>query len=814
MDTRDVVVQSQITNRRSQIQRLRVALRGAVQGVGFRPFVYRLATELRLSGWVTNSSRGVFLEVEGGRETLDEFLTRLTRDAPPQARIFSVEPSFLDPVGFDSFEIRPSEDSDEKTAFILPDLATCDDCRREIFEPRNRRFGYPFTNCTNCGPRFSIIRGLPYDRPRTSMSGFAMCPDCNAEYGDPADRRFHAQPNACPVCGPQLELWDPDGTVLASREKALLRAADLVRSGRILGLKGLGGFQLVCDARSDSAVSALRQRKAREEKPFALMFPSLEAAKEACELSAVEERLVVAPESPIVLLRKNNALAKSVAQASCLQSATAADRMSALPDLGTIAPSVAPGNPYLGIMLPYTPLHHLLMKQLGFPIVATSGNLSDEPMVTDERDALVRLRGLCDAFLVHDRPIVRHVDDSIVREIAGREVVMRRARGYAPLPVTVKQGLPRILAVGAHLKNSVAIAIGRQVFTSQHIGDLETVEAHRAFRQVIGDLCRLYDFEPEIVACDLHPDYLSTHHAKEMGLPLVQVQHHHAHVVSCMAENELEGQVLGVSWDGTGYGPDGTVWGGEFLLSTLADFRRVAHLRPFPLPGGEAAVRESRRSALSVLVETFGEAAYDMDGLPTVQSFAEEELGSLRQMLTRRLNCPLTSSAGRLFDAVSSLLGVCQRSNFEGQAAMSLEFVAAGNGAGDAGRGTSGVRPYPFDLAGGDPMVVDWRPLVHALIEDVHRDLAPALIALRFHVTLASAILAVSKRCVSSGAALSDGKLRVALSGGVFQNRLLTELALHLLEANGFHVYVHQRVPPNDGGLCLGQAVVAGAGRG
>ncbi|MDW8241321.1 MAG: carbamoyltransferase HypF, partial [Acidobacteriota bacterium] len=516
-------------------KRLRITIRGAVQGVGFRPFVYRLANEMGLPGWVLNSPQGVFIEVEGNAPELETFLLRIEREKPPRSFIQSLEYSFLDPVGYTTFEIRHSDESGEKTALVLPDIATCSDCLREIFDPTNRRHRYPFTNCTNCGPRFTIIEALPYDRPNTTMKHFAMCNECRSEYENPLDRRFHAQPNACPRCGPHLELWDAGGKVLASHHDALGGAAAAIRDGRIVAVKGLGGFHLIVDARNEDAVVCLRRRKHREEKPFALMYPHLECVKEHCIVSELEERLLLSPESPIVLLRRRS-------EGRIVRSA--------------ISPSVAPGNPYLGVMLPYTPLHHLLMAELGFPVVATSGNLSDEPICTDEQEALERLAGIADLFLIHNRPIARHVDDSVVRVMMGRELVLRRARGYAPLPiancgVTDSQGTPSLVqegtssptsmfAVGAHLKNTIAVSVGSQVFVSQHIGDLETAEAFEAFQRVIKSFHDLYNLRPSAVACDAHPDYLSTHYARRNGLPVISVQHHYAHVLSCMAENELE----------------------------------------------------------------------------------------------------------------------------------------------------------------------------------------------------------------------------------------------------------------------------------
>ena len=834
---------------RITIQRLRVVIRGAVQGVGFRPFVYRLATEMALPGWVINSSQGVFIEVEGASAQLDEFLRRVEHEKPPRSFIQSLESSFLDPLGFTGFEIRHSEETGVKTALVLPDMATCPDCLHDISDPANRRYQYPFTNCTNCGPRYSIIEALPYDRPNTSMKAFALCDDCRAEYENPLDRRFHAQPNACPKCGPHLELWDREGRVLATHHDALLQAAEAIRRGQLVAVKGLGGFHLVVDARNEASVRRLRQRKHREEKPLALMAPSLESVKELCLVSAQEERLLLSPESPIVLLQRRSAGIEPAPT----------NVQSDQPVAPTVlAPSVAPPpNPSLGVMLPYTPLHHLLMRELGFPIVATSGNLSDEPICIDEHEALERLHDIADIFLVHNRPIVRHVDDSIVRVVLGREMVQRRARGYAPLPVMVKEDEGRktkdepgqkpgfltqsppstsivnrqssILAVGAHLKNSVAITVGQNVFISQHIGDLETPQAFDAFRRVIADLSKLYDFHPTAIACDLHPDYMSTHYARELAaqsdppLPVITVQHHFAHIASCMAENDITGRALGVSWDGTGYGTDGTIWGGEFLLTeTPGTFARVGHLRTFRLPGGDKAVREPRRIALGLLYELFGDATFSKTNLPPLIDTTNAERSIIRQMLRQKLNAPVTSSAGRLFDAVAALIGLRQRVNFEGQAAMDLEFAAETTNTEEiydfriddlrlrtdpalessivnhqSSMTVSSESPIPNPQS---PLIIDWAPAILAILADAQAGVASGEIAAKFHNTLAQVIVKMAERV---------GEQRVVLSGGVFQNKYLLERAVRQLQAAGFHPYWHQRVPSNDGGIALGQAVVA-----
>jgi hydrogenase maturation protein HypF len=743
------------------LERLRAVIRGAVQGVGFRPFVHRLATEMCLAGWVSNGNEGVVLEVEGPLLDIRQFLTRLTQEKPTHAVIHSLEPVFLDSIGHAGFSIRESGDHGVKTAFILPDIATCADCLKEIFHPSNRRYQYPFTNCTHCGPRYSLIEDLPYDRARTTMKMFAMCPDCEWEYHNPQDRRFHAQPTACPTCGPQLALWDRDGKTLTVRHDALLAAAGAIMAGQVVAIKGLGGFHLCVDARSENAVQTLRQRKHRQEKPFAIMMPSIESIRALCEVSAMEERLLTSAEAPIVLLRRRST----------------SDAL-----LGGIADSVAPGNPYLGVMLPYTPLHHLLMKEFPFPMVATSGNVSEEPICTDESSALHELNGLADFFLVHNRPIARPVDDSVVAVVEGRELMIRRSRGYAPLPIHLGHMSPKVLAVGAHLKNSVAIAIDDQAFISQHIGELETARAFETFKKTIDSFEQLYEFTPDILAYDLHPNYVSTHYAGGRQAQMHPVQHHYAHVLSCMADNDLEGPVLGVAWDGTGYGLDHTVWGGEFLHVTATGFERAAHLRTFRLPGNEKAVREPRRSALGLLFEMFGEWVFDGRNVASLKAFSAAELSLLEPMLKKGIQTPITSSAGRLFDAVASLLDLRHTITFEGQAAMELEFAATGHE-------SEGV--YPFEMA-------DWEPMIHALLKDFQRSVAVGAIAARFHHTLVEMIIAVAR---------SVGEKKVVLTGGCFQNRYLTSRAIRRLKEEGFQPYWHQRIPPNDGGISLGQIV-------
>jgi hydrogenase maturation protein HypF len=785
---------------RQPSERLRVVIRGVVQGVGFRPFVFRLATELGLAGWVLNSPEGVVLEVEGDRSALETFRLRLEHERPPQSSIHSLESVWLDPVGFSGFEIRQSEEGGTRQALIPPDIATCPDCLREILDPANRRFGHAFANCTNCGPRFTLIEALPYDRANTAMRIFEMCSECRAEYEDPSNRRFHAQPNSCPRCGPRLKFWtraagtsQSSGNAAQPDAAAIAAAARAIREGSIVAVKGVGGFHLMCSARDAAVVRKLRERKQREEKPFAVMFPSIDAIRAECVVSLVEEHLLTSPAAPIVLLRRR------------------AQWDAAAPEV-RVCDVTAPGNPFLGALLPSNPLHHLLLRAVGSPVVATSGNLSDEPICTDEQEAEKRLDGIADGFLSHNRPITRHADDSIVRMVAGRELVLRRARGYAPLPIPFKSrpaDASPVLAVGAHLKNTVALETGGRVFISQHIGDLETSQAFAAFQRATQDLPGLYGIKPKTIVCDAHPDYLSTKFALESGYPTIRVQHHVAHVLACMAENELEPPVLGVSWDGTGYGTDGTVWGGEFfeILPVRQgrehswQSKRCAHLRPFPLPGGEAAVREPRRAALGLLFTIFGEAAFDMRYVPAIRAFEPAELATLRRMLEDGINTPLTTSVGRLFDAVAALAGLRQVTRFEGQTAMALEHAAGDVETEETYKWRVKTREDTPDA----PLQLDWQLLVEGLLGDVLGGERTGRIAVRFHNAMAEAVLAVATRISHE---------RVALGGGCFQNRRLLERTLARLTSSGFRPYWPQRVPPNDGGIALGQVVAAARGLG
>ena len=763
----------------AELERCRLRLRGAVQGVGFRPFVYRLAHELGLAGYVTNDPGGVTIEVEGPPAAIAQLVRRVLTEAPPAARPELEGSTSITPAGETTFRIEPSRPTGPRTATLLPDLAICADCAREIATPTDRRYHYPFTNCTNCGPRFSIIRSLPYDRSRTTMSGFIMCSACEREYRSPLDRRFHAQPNACPACGPSLRLTDREGTDFGRSRAALLGAAQAVRDGRILALQGLGGFHLVVDARSTTAIARLRERKARWQKPLAVMVRDVAAADELVEVAPPAAALLTSPEAPILLLPRR--------------------------PTAPIAAGVAPRNPLLGVMLPYTPLHLLLMAELGFPVVATSGNTTDEPICIDADDARRRLAHIADVFLTHDRPIERQVDDSVVALVGSSPQLIRRSRGYAPRPIRLARAVPTILAVGPQLKNTIALSIRDEVYLSQHIGDLETLEATRAHGRVVRDFLAMYDGQLSAIAHDLHPDYSATAWVRSLRqdesgqrdwerhlatVPLEAVQHHHAHLAACLAEHQVDDVTLGVTWDGAGYGPDGTIWGGEFLLGTAASYERVAHLRPFRLPGGDAAAREPRRVACALLWETGQLDAAAPMGL------SGSGRALLERMLERRVNAPLTTSAGRLFDAVAALAGVRHETHFEGQAAMELEWAT------DAGAITA-AHPYPLPLTtttGG--LVLDWEPLVAAVLDDLARGATASDVAARFHSGLAHAILTVARAVRVA---------RVALTGGCFQNRLLTGSTRSLLEAAGFSVLTHHQVPPNDGGVSLGQIAVAAA---
>jgi len=770
------------TDNKPTARRVAIKAVGVIQGVGFRPFVFNLAGSLGIGGWVLNEADAVRIEAQGTADSLEAFCTRLREHHPPAARIDSIDvnPIECEPDDGGLFVIRDSLREGDPRPTIPADLATCAECQAEIRSEGERRAGYAFTNCTNCGPRWSIIEELPYDRPGTSMARFGMCADCQAEYGDATDRRFHAQPIACPECGPRLELLG--GRRTSERESSLELAAEGVKAGKIVAIKGLGGFQLVVDATNGEAVALLRERKRRPDKPLAVMLSSLEEARRHCHVSAEEAAALGSHQAPIVLLRRRGE-GSSLSDRSVGQigpGETAED----------IALGVAPGNPYLGVMLPYTPLHHLLMAAVGRPIVCTSGNLSEEPMAIHSDDAVERLSVIAEMFLVHDRAIVRPVDDSVARVGPGGLQVIRRARGFAPAAIELGLTGPTILAVGGHLKNTVALSLGSQAVLSPHVGDLESVLSVDVHRQAVRDLVGFFRAQPEVVACDMHPDYASTRHAErlaaEWNVPLVRVQHHHAHVAACRADNGIEGPLLGFAFDGTGYGPDGTVWGGEVLKCEGADFSRLGHLRAFSLPGGDRAVREPRRSALGLLFELLGSQADEHARV----WFAPHELDSLVRMLDSSIRCPRTSSVGRLFDAVACLCGLGTTISFEGQAAMALEYAAD----------WEEKEAYPMILSDTIPAVADWRPMVRAILADRRRGVPTANISARFHNALAEWAVVAAGR----------GDCRqVALSGGCFQNGLLFDrVRSGLLEA-GFTVYTHRTVPPGDGGIALGQLLVA-----
>jgi hydrogenase maturation protein HypF len=729
--------------------RLRIQLRGIVQGVGFRPFVHRLAEERQLGGWVLNSSAGLVTEVEGPRAALESFVEAVRHEPPPLAWIQEIQVSEVEALGETGFVIRQSVASTGEFALVSPDVATCADCVADFTGAANRRYGYAFTNCTNCGPRYTIIRDIPYDRPKTTMAAFRMCAACQAEYEDPRNRRFHAQPNACAACGPRLS---------APVEEARRRLAD----GEVLAIKGLGGFHLACDAGNQEAVERLRARKRKSDKPFAVMVRDLAAAAALCHVSEAEQESLAGTRSPIVILRR-------------IESAA-------------LVHAIAPGNRTLGVMLPYTPLHHLLFVDAPYDaLVMTSGNLSEEPIVVSNDEACRRLSQTADWFLTHDRDIYMRTDDSVVRVFEGRELVMRRSRGYAPQTLDLGREVPELLACGGELKNAFCLTKGRHAILSQHIGDLENYETLEFFEETLRNLKKLFRVEPRAVAHDLHPQYLSTKYALERtGLPAVGVQHHHAHIASCMTEHSLAGEVIGVAFDGTGYGTDGAIWGGEFLVAGYASFARRAHLRYVPLAGGDAAVRENWRAALGYLTDTLGAGA-------SIEGVAEERVRVVRRMIATGLNTVPTSSCGRLFDAVSAIIGLRREVTFEGQAAIELETIAE---SGERGR-------YDFAIEGDGPWQIDFRPFIREIL----RDPASAPVkAAKFHNTLAEATVEVCLR-ISRETALR----RVCLSGGTFQNMRLLGATVAALRSNGLEVYLHAQVPPNDGGIALGQAAIAAA---
>jgi hydrogenase maturation protein HypF len=777
----------------ASLARWRLTVRGVVQGVGFRPFVYRLAQQYRLSGHVGNDTAGVFIEVQGQPEQLAAFRAELLRQPPPLAQIDTHTCEAITPHPDErDFRILESGSRAGPTTAVPADIATCPDCLRELHDPADRRYRYPFINCTHCGPRFTIIRSLPYDRPTTTMASFALCPACAREYHDPADRRFHAQPVACPVCGPHLSLVDAAGQTVAARDEALREAAARLAAGQVVAVKGIGGFHLACDATNPTAVATLRARKGRGEKPFAVMVRDLAQARAYAQIDAHEERLLVGAERPIVLVRRLDHQPGD---------ATAPAR--------ALADAVAPGTDTLGLFLPYSPLHHLLLAEPalgGVPLVMTSGNRSDEPIARDNDEALTRLAGLADAWLLHNRDIHTVCDDSVVRVLLEREYPLRRSRGYVPLPVRLPRAVPPVLAVGGELKATLCVTTGDYAILSQHIGDVESPETLAALDRTAAHLLRLFSVEPTRIVCDAHPGYLSAHWAQRWaatrGVPLVRVQHHHAHVASLVLDAAwTAGPVLGVCFDGTGYGEDGSIWGGEFLLVDGPTVRRLAHLKPVPLPGGDASIRRPYRQALAHLWA----AGVPWDSaLPCVAACPPAEARVLAQQLPRGIGCVPTSSMGRLFDAVAALVGLRPIVTYEAQAAMELEALAARQLAGACdGDGDEAYRfAWTADARG--PLVVDAGPVVAAVAADVCAAVPAARVAARFHAAVVQMIVEVVRQLV-----VRERVAAVGLTGGVFQNVLLTEWVSQRLRDGGVHVLTHRAVPCNDGGLALGQAGVA-----
>lgn len=752
--------------------RWNIILEGVVQGVGFRPFIYNLARERGLSGYVCNDTHGAVVEVEGKVSSLEKFLSAVKTDLPANASLENISCRVVPIKGQTGFSIISSLASDKRRALIAPDTPTCGDCVKELFDSSDRRFLYPFINCTHCGPRFTIIRDVPYDRERTTMSVFRMCPDCLREYRDPNNRRFHAQPNACPKCGPKVNLLDAKGENVIGVDP-IAEAASLIAQGSIIAIKSLGGYQLACDAFNGTSVNRLRKRKHRWDKPFALMAPDLEAVKKLCFVNPQEESLLQSSMCPIVLLRKK--------------------------EPSPVADSVAPGHKFLGIMLPYTPLHHIFMRAVGTFFVMTSGNLSDEPIAYKDEECFNRLKGIADYFVTHDREIHMRTDDSVSRILMGRELLLRRARGYVPQPITLPFAFVKpILACGGHFKNTFCLGKNHHAFMSHHIGDLENYETLKSFQEGVDHFQNLFDVKPEVVAHDLHPDYLSTQYAFQLkGVARIGIQHHHAHIASCMAEHGLEnGPVIGVAFDGTGYGTDGTIWGGEFLVADYRDFLRAAHLEYFPLPGGDSAIREPWKTATAVLNYVYGQQFEELE-IDFVKRLDPKARQVLRRMMDSGVNSPLTSSMGRLFDAVASLLGLRDTINYEGQAAIELEMIAD----------ETCYESYPWNIdMAGFPILVGIKGLIKAIVEDLLERKPSSLVAAKFHNSLVDMTVSVCDEIRRT-----KGLNEVVLSGGVFQNAfLLTQLVPRLKEF-GFKVYVPTKVPPNDGGISLGQAVIANA---
>ncbi len=752
------------------IKRVRYLFSGVVQGVGFRPFIYRMATRHSLSGFVQNRPDGVVVEVEGPADAIHSFMSSVNGDPPPLADVSGISSGEVEIKNDKAFRIIESEAGGPGNVHITPDIATCGDCLKELFDTADRRFHYPFINCTNCGPRLTIIKDIPYDRINTSMSCFPMCPLCQEEYENPADRRFHAEPNACPACGPSLKLLDEKGNPLSDRDP-LKRAIELLLSGYVIAIKGLGGFHLAVDAANDEAIKRLRSRKFREEKPLAIMVRDVETASRISMIGKEEELILLSPQRPIVLARKRGG--------------------------AIISPAVAPGVSDFGIMLPYTPLHHMLLEKHFHALVMTSANQVDEPICIENREAVKRLEGIADFFLVHNRDILMRCDDSIATVSSGERRIIRRSRGFAPIPVTLTKSYPPILALGPQMKTTLCILKGNLAFLSPHIGDMETPEARDFYQESLTLMQKIAECKPEIVACDLHPAYYTTIFAE--GLPasrVIRVQHHHAHIVSSMAENGIEGEVIGIAMDGTGYGTDGTVWGGEFLVASESTFTRVGHIATYILPGGEKAIREPWRIAVSLLRQAYGDdwpdVAKSLDIVPE-KSFYE----TIDRIMKQRFNSPLTSSLGRLFDGVAAILGLRRKVTFEGQAAMELEAMAR--------YGSGRVMQFTIEEAG-DIIHLDFSPMIRAITKRLQAGKDSGELAFSFHLTLQVAFCKMARTIRDK-----TGLNQVVLSGGCFQNRILTEGTIAELEKAGFEVFFHKAIPTNDGCISLGQAVCAGA---
>ncbi|GBD96742.1 MAG TPA: carbamoyltransferase HypF [Nitrospirae bacterium] len=744
--------------------RLKLQITGIVQGVGFRPFVFRLAKTAGLKGYVLNDPDGVLIEVEGEKKKLDEFLIRIDKEKPEIAKIYSLQHTFIEEAGYKEFRIKKSVEQGDKRAVVLPDISVCEECLADITNPKDRRFIYPFTNCTNCGPRFTIIKSLPYDRKNTSMRDFRVCPECDREYHSASDRRFHAQPNACHVCGPWISLYDSGGNVICTKEDALEKTVNLLRKGNIIAVKGIGGYHLACDAANEEAVKRLRKKKDREEKPMAVMFPDINYIKAETLINDLEERAISSIEKPIVIVRKRETF--------------------------SLARSVSPDKSTVGVFLPCTPLHYLILHKLKKPVVATSANISGEPVVKDEKDAFARLPDIADYVLAYNREIVRRCDDSVVRVIAERQTPVRRSRGFAPLPVIIPFSFKKpVLALGPDMNNTIAVGIDNKVFLSQHIGDLDTPLAMEFYEETINDFLELFDIDPGIVVSDMHPGYYSTKFGvRHFSDKLVKVQHHFAHILSCMTENEVpeDTGVIGFAFDGTGYGPDKTLWGGEVLIASYKGFKRAYHLRPYRLPGGDKAVKEPCRTAFSLLYETIGDEAGENDYIP----LTKEEKSFFIKMIKENINSPATTSMGRLFDGVASIIGLRHKVSYHAQTAMELEQLALRS---------DETGSYPFSI---EQNIIGHRPVIEMIINDLKAKVPNEIIAKKFHNTIVKMIIFIAELLRKE-----TGISHVALSGGVFQNSILLENAYRRLRERGYTPLIHQLVPTNDGGISLGQAV-------